>query len=1300
MNKKKAFIPIVAIGALILSLLVVFPAFGAGTASFINPANIMIDDDGVVTDDETKRAAQTFGRQGGNIGLFVEDSGLDVPVRRVLIPELDGVMDDNNTPNDTSDDFPVNYGPSEVMAHSKVIGVDHESGLKVGDYLMVGAETVRKVAKVVTPTAVPTSTTSAWYMEVGTAERQVNPDTATSTSITIPPIPISFTSLPNGADVEVSSQTASDPTGTGLPTGVSLVVGSNTTNVLSATHTETGSSASLTLNAGGALANNATTATYTVTISAVSDNATDGDTTDDVTVKHVLTIEVFDPKMDEVTLDRAFAKDGPTAAGENVYAVDVYDDNRALKSAFSSENWASDYKLYALAHELPSSGNNIGANQTYESPNDIANSNITSIGTTNDITDRLGSASGNRRIDSKDAFVIDSDDQSRADGVSSITSNYRVTWGASSVAGDYLVAWFHEPNETEVTVKSNVEAGTNMVLQETGANTGEFALKIKTGDEKSKVNLNPVDSNGDKTYVPELPVQESDRVRLSAPASASSATLVIETRGPSFTNLSPEHNDYGSDHRPRISAQVTDTGSLVKKGDIDILFFITDGNDVRLSVNPTPVVNPDSDGEVREVSSGWEVSGRISGSEDPVGDAKLYWWIRAKDRAGNYSYSDQQTSDDDGNDPCVFNHGGEKKSAQDLWDEWYKTSENNATETCDPYVFHVDDTDPDMVRAETGRHWDTSLITGKSSDKTEYRASKHKKDSILVVFNEGLDITTVDASDFEVSDRKPVEANAYNVKVRAASDDDVEGYAKYDGTNDGVTSGNNQLLGYVFLRLASDMEAGDQPKVELVSSVTDLAGNELDEDKIDEADDRIAPTLMVEIAGGKRPVSNDKVMLTITADENIQEPEVTALHVRSFTRTDNSGKKITEQVVGPDSVAGIVVDFVSSTEYTATITPSDNGLYTVHVVAMDSGGVPGQTGNKTLQKRTDNPDDMKPIDVSDDTEDILFEYDKIKPVLDIDPADGDAEDEWTTDDKSAYILISFASEDHEYHKFSSPNSVWTGDDLDKHGKVTIISATLKSPGQDAAMDISGLLNPNEDGNVYLYKSTEPLAIGDHKLEVRAEDEAGNRHAVVQKATITVKEREPFKLKLNPGWNLVSLPGDPEDSDINTVIPTERDDITQVISYDPTVPGMWPSAARGADGMFAGTLTNITASRAYWIQVVNSFEALEVSIPRQSVGQARVLPTIQLAKGWNLVPVLDVDGDFKLTDDSDGKDTTAPAFSDADASTKVTGGYFDGLETGTRAYTFDTITNRWKLVDEVTIGKGYWVYVTKAGVIVP
>ena len=182
-------------------------------------------------------------------------------------------------------------------------------------------------------------------------------------------------------------------------------------------------------------------------------------------------------------------------------------------------------------------------------------------------------------------------------------------------------------------------------------------------------------------------------------------------------------------------------------------------------------------------------------------------------------------------------------------------------------------------------------------------------------------------------------------------------------------------------------------------------------------------------------------------------------------------------------------------------------------------------------------------------------------------------------------------------------------------------------------------------------------------------------------TVKVTARSDFKLPLNPGWNLVSIPGEPSDSAIDSVIPAAHP-VSTVLTYDPASPGGWLTAVRGGDGKFAGTLTTISAGRAYWV-LTNSFEAVKVAIPRLASGAALLPPTVPIVVGWNFVPVLDVTGDMKAG---------------ATASTTV---YSAGVSVS-RVWTFDTVNNKWVDVTSTTmaVGSGYWVYATKAGTLIP
>ena len=789
----------------------------------------------------------------------------------------------------------------------------------------------------------------------------------------------------------------------------------------------------------------------------------------------------------------------------------------------------------------------------------------------------------------------------------------------------YLVYWAEERNETGSVASVRSQAHQDpvtAVLTETTPTSGEFVLEILT--------VMPQDADGEdvsadfSAAVPTLPVNPRDVVTLSG--DDSTGTLTVETTNPVFSGFTPAHDTSGRDDRPEVSAQVTDGDSgLDADGDnIYVIFQITEGASTK-----TITKSPKSDGEVDEVAGGFEVKQRITGTDAPSGDATIEWWVKAIDEAGNVGYSDRQASVDGEENPCTA--------------DGYTQVTGLEGAGCQSFKIIVDGTDPSFLRAETGRNWDNSLDTGDSSDKTEYRVTKADSTSVLVVFDEHLDDNSVTAEDFEVDGATPDDAEVHNVKVRNDS---------ADGDGNSSIAGNDvqdvgSARGYVFLTVA-DMDPDSQPKVELVGEITDVAGNKKGTGKDNEADDRVAPSLTVSVMEGDRAVTKDKVTLSITSDENISAPSVSYYMVNSVDD---------EQTLGAEKRATPV--FKSATEYAVTIDAAEDGLYTVHVSAHDNSG--GNMGSKG--------DSSAPVDVSGDTSAILFERDTNISAPDVDPDKAGVQDEFSIDDPNAFIRIDFSGEGSEYDASED------GDDLDTHGMVTIVSAML---GDE---DIADSLQSNEAGNVFLFHAS-GLDLGDHDLAVVAMDEAGNKNSSAFEATITITERDPYTLKLNPGWNLVSIPGEPMDSDINTVFSANHP-ATTVLTYDPSVPGGWLTALRGADGSFTGTLSNITAGRAYWVQTP-SFEGVKVDIPKQAVG-AQILPTIAIAQGWNLIPILDVDGDFELSD--------AEGYN-----------YFSGLSEGsvTGIYTFNTITNSWSSVAEadVEIGKGYWIYATDAGVIVP
>ena len=942
-----------------------------------------------------------------------------------------------------------------------------------------------------------------------------------------------------------------------------------------------------------------------------------------------------------ITVDKAF--------GSGQSRAMIY---RIQNSVTDLSPWDDNYSSYAMAEMIGSGDATYRATgnvSRYNADHAIVDSDV-GKGAANPLARISGSPTGT--VNTADVLVLKvagrsataiavadvSGDRIEMEDVPGATSSNPLGLAATETA--YLVYWAEERNETGsvATVRSQAHQDpVTAVLTETTPTSGEFVLEIMT--------VEPRDADDNDVMpdfsasVPTLPVNPRDVVTLEG--ADSSGTITVETSKPVFSGFTPGHNTSGKDERPEVSAQVTDGDSGLTDKNIKVVFRIS--GDISRTVTKTP----ESEGDVDEISGGFEFTQRLGGSDvQNFDNGMIEWWVMATDKAGNVGYSDRMATDDGEPDVCTAGEAG-MSPTQLLGAK------------CQPFVIHVDGTEPKLLRAEVGRSWDSGLSTGKSDDKTEYRVSKADRTSVLVVFDEHLDDATVTAADFEVDDSQPIDAEVHNVKVR----DDVDTDSEMDGMQGG--DGNSAVKGddvqdvgtnrgYVFLTV-DEMDPNAQPKVELVGEVSDVAGNRLKSGRDSEADDRVAPTLTVAVTEGDRPVTKDKVNLTIMSNENIGTPAVTYHMVKS---SDGDATVDSQARRAP-------VVFKSATEYTAVIDPAADGLYTVHVTAQDSSG--GNMGAKG--------DNSGAIDVDGETSAILFERDTEAPDLDVNPDEAGNQSEFSIDDPNAFIRIDFSDEANEYDASEDEDGKRVGDDLDTHGMVTIVSAMLGD------MDISDSLQANEGSNVFLFHAS-GLDLGEHKLKVTAMDEAGNKHASPVEATITITERKPYSLALNPGWNLVSIPGEPMDSDINTVMADHP--ATQVLTYDPSVPGGWLTALRGSDGSFSGTLTNITAGRAYWIETP-TFQGLKVDIPKQAVG-ANVLPAINIVQGWNLIPILDLDGDFEMDDATDDDN------------------YFSGLSDGsvTGIYTFNTITGSWSSVDEtdVEIGKGYWVYATKAGVIVP
>jgi len=310
-------------------------------------------------------------------------------------------------------------------------------------------------------------------------------------------------------------------------------------------------------------------------------------------------------------------------------------------------------------------------------------------------------------------------------------------------------------------------------------------------------------------------------------------------------------------------------------------------------------------------------------------------------------------------------------------------------------------------------------------------------------------------------------------------------------------------------------------------------------------------------------------------------------------------------------------------------------------------------------------------------------------------------------------------------------------------KVTFSDGTFETTTFDVATDIT-----SPDSKRFTIPVSAPK-VGQYELSIQAVDLAGNNNLSAPTAVAAqtlkydwkVTAALPVKLALSPGWNLISLPFQPANPAVNSVIgATHPADI--VMTFD-NANQVWLVSRRDADsGLFTGDVAVMTSNTAYFVRT-NNFQ--ELSLLRPPVATAAAAPppppAISVVPGWNLVPVV------SLT-------IPLPVGIAADS-------YFGTLQAGVnrgwlKAMTFSPLTRTWTSVSPlgkatyvvgatnpctgvalnatnvanqtepcqnaaytivtanggfdgsdtvalktpVLVGKGYWLYATAAGVIIP
>lgn len=697
-------------------------------------------------------------------------------------------------------------------------------------------------------------------------------------------------------------------------------------------------------------------------------------------------------------------------------------------------------------------------------------------------------------------------------------------------------------------------------------------------------------------------------------------------------------------------------GTSGKSKDIQILIATT---------NTTPTTDESglaSDGWV-SVTNGFRYTFTRSGLTSSGTDATITWRVDATDRVGNQAQTDS----------------------------------NADTTTKDHFKLTIDQNAPQIEKAEAGIGWDAAKRQEKDDDssiKVTFRAGS----SGSVVDN--LDNSTVDTSGIDFRIDATTTASAGILDIASV----VHPNLKSTGTSASKVFNSSRVLeagatkNIVYIKLANDLAPDAVPEVNVLGDIRDLAGNGSPPHDI-KSTDKILPTFDVTVtggAGGTRPIadgdSDHKITIRIVANENVSgNPSLWLTDFNYDNTTDQRLEVLTATSVSLSNKSkGTNIWEVSSTAGSLV-----NRLVGVHVSGLDTAGAGNRGNTSGITSSGANG-----LPVAGDKADLskmsgrLFEFDDTLAAASftLTPNTGTSTE---TESANPFLKIDF-SEGKEYNIAATTDPLDKGDkltfgtpavsvEIDSHNGVTLTKLELVDQDK-VSTDLLGTQGTVDSDSFVL--ALAGLAVGEYTVNVNGTDAVGNKRATNDSFNFTVKARSSYSVALNPGWNLVSLPATPSDPDISSVFPATHP-ATTVLTF---VGGEWKTAVRGGDNTWEGTISQITSEEAYWVQT-GAFTPIKTLIPERN--PATVLPAIPIVAGWNLVPIVDL-----------GQASTPTQATLADRSKGIDPDIYFASITWTVAYGFDTQGNAWRkitpsaTVDNVGQGKGYWVWATKAGQLVP
>ncbi len=734
----------------------------------------------------------------------------------------------------------------------------------------------------------------------------------------------------------------------------------------------------------------------------------------------------------------------------------------------------------------------------------------------------------------------------------------------------------------------------------------------------------------------------------ASPAASVTANAYIDLSAPTITKVSPSA-DYLNTTAPKLEVHVEDaavvggnSSGLETSNDVATSTMYIQGPSASAGTAQTANLGLVGPTALKVNNAKVSLLRQLAAQSE----GKTQWWVTATDAVGN----------------TVVVSGDDAVSG----------SGTGTTTPASPFAYTIDTAAPTIVAAEV-------KTGGKlNADTSNLEADVEATTSLSIGFDLGgaaspnrapLDAATISAGDFTVS--------GATVSAAALGND---------------ASGNAGEV--VLLTLSSALATDATPSVSVSGSVKDTAGNSVSTsaDAVT-AIDALAPVITIKCGAGdcNSSATNATVTVDITSSEAAGTPTV-----RGYYTGDTDANTAGTQFGSLNATAlTSSVSTLSTTNWqvdiaTSTLAAVGNGKQAgVYVALTDA------ASNAATSGVVDTGIDTNADGAVDDGGQ-LFEFDVVlnngaNPTFTLRPESSSAK----TDSTTPFIEVTFGGEASEYVN-------------DSHGAVTVTTAAIVDSSDVSTDVLSNIQLKTGSTNDYILAAAGlGLATGTYTLKVTASDDAGNIGSAAGATEATsydyafeIIARPEWTKSLIPGMNLVSVPGTPSSSAVNDVFSDAA--IELVATFDPASSGAsWQSAQRNASsGLLEGNLSAVKSGQAYFVQS-SGFVTVSVDIPK--AGFLQLPDTVSLNKGWNLVPVIDVGTSAENT----GIDLDT---------------YFNSVsDSVVAAMTWNTQTNAWIKIqsaadagdqvstldhegdgvdDEVQVGRGYWVYMTEKGTLVP